>query len=124
MQQKLPWFLEAKASEACAKGGAGAYTDLIQTNASDPTGIAGLTDGRVSASAFRTAYVPLSSQSDFIKSMKVMLLTDLPSHRPRLPPVNWLVTISLLAAESCRCVATAAKLLWRPSRQVILGTTL
>lgn len=77
MQKKLPWFMEAKASEACAKGGAGAYTDLIQTHSSDPTGIAGLTDGRVSASAFRTAYVPLSSQSDFINSMEVTLLTAL-----------------------------------------------
>jgi Niemann-Pick C1 protein len=30
VQQKLPWFLESVPSMACAKGGAGAYTDAIQ----------------------------------------------------------------------------------------------
>lgn len=30
VQQKLPWFLESQPSMACAKGGAGAYTDAIE----------------------------------------------------------------------------------------------
>jgi Niemann-Pick C1 protein len=69
VQQKLPWFLESQPSMACAKGGAGAYTDAIQADAHDETGIAGLSDGVVAASSFRTAYVPLSSQDDFISGL-------------------------------------------------------
>ena len=30
LQAKLPWFLQAQPSAACAKGGAGAYNDAIQ----------------------------------------------------------------------------------------------
>lgn len=71
MKRKLPWFLDSAPSQACAKGGAGAYTDLIQMDEGDPTGVAGLSGGLVSASALRSAYVPLSSQSDFINGLKV-----------------------------------------------------
>lgn len=127
MQQKLQWFLESQPSMACAKGGAGAYTDAIQVrawglgtlsqsaavyrgraarwwsaplhpywhltatvqpcwcrrshraghpqaDAHDETGIAGLSDGVVAASSFRTAYVPLSSQDDFISGLTVHIL--------------------------------------------------
>lgn len=34
----LPWFLDAVPSEGCAKGGAGAYNNAIQKDASDATG--------------------------------------------------------------------------------------
>ena len=30
LQAKLPWFLQAQPSAACAKGGAGAYNDAVQ----------------------------------------------------------------------------------------------
>ncbi len=56
---------------ACAKGGAGAYTDAIQAEKHDPTGVAGLSRGVVAASSFRTAYVPLSTQADFIGGLQV-----------------------------------------------------
>lgn len=65
--------MEAKPSAECAKGGAGAYTDAIQRDPHQPGGLAGLDRGVVSASAFRTSYVPLSSQADFIKGLKVPL---------------------------------------------------
>jgi hypothetical protein len=42
-----------------------------QADAHDETGIAGLSDGVVAASSFRTAYVPLSSQDDFISGLTV-----------------------------------------------------
>lgn len=71
VQKKLPWFLESVPSMACAKGGAGAYTDAIRTDASDGTGVAGLSRGVVAASSFRTSYVPLSTQDDFISSLAV-----------------------------------------------------
>ena len=71
MQARLPWFMEARPSAACAKGGAGAYSDALQRNASDPGGIAGLQRGVIAASAFRTSYVPLSRQTDFIDGLKV-----------------------------------------------------
>lgn len=71
-QDKLPWFLASQPSAACAKGGAGAYSDAIQRNASDPTGVAGLgSQGVVAASSFRASYVVLSRQADFIGALKV-----------------------------------------------------
>ncbi|PRW56197.1 Niemann-Pick C1 [Chlorella sorokiniana] len=70
-QDKLPWFLASQPSAACAKGGAGAYSDAIQRNASDPTGVAGLgSRGVVAASSFRASYVVLSRQSDFIGALR------------------------------------------------------
>ena len=42
-----------------------------QADAHDETGVAGLSDGVVAASSFRTAYVPLSSQDDFISGLTV-----------------------------------------------------
>jgi Niemann-Pick C1 protein len=71
VQQRLPWFLAAKPSTECAKGGAGAYTDAIKASAQDISGIAGLKDGLVHASSFRTSYTPLSAQADFINAMEV-----------------------------------------------------
>ncbi len=70
-QRYLPWFLIARPSEACAKGGAGAHSDLIaRVGGPDaPAGgpdaaIAGLdTRGVVSMSAFRTFYTALNEQS-------------------------------------------------------------
>ncbi len=82
VQRKLPWFLASAPSQACAKGGAGAYTDLIQMDAGDPTGVAGLSAGRIKASALRTAYVPLSSQAEFIQSLRVRLQSSPPPHPP------------------------------------------
>jgi hypothetical protein len=34
----LPWFMQALPSEACAKGGAGAYSSALQQDPNDPTG--------------------------------------------------------------------------------------
>lgn len=65
--------MEAKPSAECAKGGAGAYTDALQRDPQEPGGLAGLGRGVISASAFRTSYVPLSSQADFIQGLKVHL---------------------------------------------------
>ncbi|KAL4425013.1 hypothetical protein ABPG77_002898 [Micractinium sp. CCAP 211/92] len=72
-QEKLPWFLDSLPSAACAKGGAGAYSDAIQFNASDPTGVAGLGEaGLVAASSFRSNYVVLSRQADFIAALQAV----------------------------------------------------
>ena len=71
IQARLPWFMEARPSAACAKGGAGAYSNALQRDANDPGGVAGLRRGVVAASAFRTSYVPLSQQTDFIDGFKV-----------------------------------------------------
>lgn len=81
-QEKLPWFMDALPSEACAKGGAGAYSDAVQR---DPaTGaVAGLDRGVVAASAFRTSYVVLSSQADFIGALRV---SACPSQRQAQAP--------------------------------------
>jgi hypothetical protein len=35
----LPWFLESTPSEACAKGGAGAYNTALKKDSKDPTGV-------------------------------------------------------------------------------------
>ena len=69
VKERLPWFMEAKPSAECAKGGAGAYTDAIQQDSNG--GLAGLEHGIISASAFRTSYVPLAHQADFIEGLKV-----------------------------------------------------
>lgn len=72
-QDKLPWFLDSLPSAACAKGGAGAYTDAIQMDAGDPTGVAGLgSEGVVAASSFRANYVTLSRQADFIAALEAV----------------------------------------------------
>ncbi len=76
VQRKLPWFLQSAPSMACAKGGAGAYTDAIQVDPADDTGVAGLSRGVVAASSFRTSYVPLSSQDDFISALRVCCFLD------------------------------------------------
>lgn len=66
-QQFLPWFLTARPSEACAKGGAGAYTDLIARQGgpgsspeSPPDGLLG--QGIARSSAFRAFYTALNEQ--------------------------------------------------------------
>lgn len=71
VRERLPWFLAAKPSVECPKGGAGAYTDSIQMDTSDDSGVAGLQKGLVASSSFRTFYVPLSKQADFINAMAV-----------------------------------------------------
>lgn len=71
VQEKLPWFLKAVPSAECAKGGVGGYNNALQLNASDPTGIAGLSAGQVVASSFRTYYVPLNTQQNFIDAYQV-----------------------------------------------------
>jgi Niemann-Pick C1 protein len=47
----------------------GAYTDAVQRDSEDATGIAGLSRGMISASSFTAYYVPLSTQSDFINAL-------------------------------------------------------
>lgn len=71
-QQLLPWFLKAKPSAQCSKGGAGAYNDAIMGDDKDYSGVAGLRDGVVKSSSFRTYYTPLNHQSDFINAMKAV----------------------------------------------------
>lgn len=65
----LPQFMQALPSAQCAKGGVGAYTDSIQRDNEDPTGIKGLSDKEIAASAFMAYYVPLSGQGDFISAL-------------------------------------------------------
>eukprot|EP00879_Flechtneria_rotunda_P012269 GHRR01012815.1.p1 GENE.GHRR01012815.1~~GHRR01012815.1.p1 ORF type:complete len:1130 (+),score=344.72 GHRR01012815.1:967-4356(+) len=65
----LPWFLESVPSEGCAKGGAGAYNSALQKDNNDPTGIAGLSQGMITASAFRTYHTALNRQHDFIAAL-------------------------------------------------------
>lgn len=71
VQQKLPWFLNAVPSAECAKGGVGGYNNALQLDSTDPTGIAGLSSGQVEASSFRTYYVPLNTQQNFIDAYQV-----------------------------------------------------
>lgn len=45
-QTYLPWFLSARPSAGCAKGGMGAYSDALQrADPADPTSVAGLLPG-------------------------------------------------------------------------------
>ncbi|KAL4535608.1 hypothetical protein Ndes2526A_g06428 [Nannochloris sp. 'desiccata'] len=67
---RLPQFMQAKPSEQCAKGGVGAYSNSIQRDTQDVTGIKGLSEGVVSASAFLSYYHPLSKQQDFIAAVR------------------------------------------------------
>lgn len=76
MQEKLPRFLRAVPSAECAKGGVGGYNNALQLDASDPTGIAGLSAGQVVASSFRTYYVPLNTQQNFIDAYQVTHYTQ------------------------------------------------
>ncbi len=82
-QGYLPWFLAARPSEGCAKGGMGAYSDALQrAHPDDPTSVAGLLPGDkegqgqggrggvVAASSFRAYYTPLNKQEDFIGAMR------------------------------------------------------
>lgn len=41
VQATLPWFLASLPSEACAKGGAGAYSDAIQVGGGGWLGVEG-----------------------------------------------------------------------------------
>ena len=75
VQEKLPWFLKAVPSAECAKGGVGGYNNALRMDSADFTGIAGLTDGKVAASSFRTYYVPLNTQQDFINAYQVRKLS-------------------------------------------------
>ncbi|CAL8466999.1 g6535 [Coccomyxa elongata] len=72
VKERLPWFLKALPSEDCAKGGAGVYTDALQQSSKESSGIKGLSHGVVEASSFRTSYVPLNKQEDFIKGMQAV----------------------------------------------------
>lgn len=60
----------AKPSVQCAKGGVGAYSSALERDPDDALGIAGLSDGVVSASAFQTYYLPLAKQGDFIAALR------------------------------------------------------
>jgi len=71
VQEKLPWFLKAVPSAECAKVGVGGYNNALQMDPADPTGIAGLSKGQVTASSFRTYYVPLNTQQNFIDAYQV-----------------------------------------------------
>lgn len=82
MQEKLPWFLEAVPSAECAKGGVGGYNNALQLDSADATGIAGLSQGHVAASSFRTYYTPLNTQQDFIDAYQVSLQQQLTSTEP------------------------------------------
>ncbi len=73
VKAKLPWFLEAVPSAGCAKGGIGAYSDSLQRDPQDLSGVAGLHRGVVAASSFRTQYVPLSKQQDFIDALQASI---------------------------------------------------
>ena len=73
VKAKLPWFLEAVPSAGCAKGGVGAYSNSLQRDPQDLSGVAGLHQGVVAASSFRTQYVPLSKQQDFIDALQVSI---------------------------------------------------
>ena len=70
-QRLLPLFMRARPSQACAKGGAGAYDGAVAwvSPPQGPRRVAGLDRGVVAASAFRTAYTPLSTQADFIEAL-------------------------------------------------------
>ena len=81
MQDKLPWFLRAIPSAECAKGGVGGYNNALQLDTADPTGIAGLSEGNVAASSFRTYYTPLNTQQEFIDAYQVCARN---SYMPRL----------------------------------------
>jgi len=56
-------------SAQCSKGGVGAYSSALQSDAEDPTGIAGLSNGMITASAFQAYYLPLANQRDFIAAL-------------------------------------------------------
>ncbi|CAG9464392.1 unnamed protein product [Pedinophyceae sp. YPF-701] len=68
VQQSLPWFLQARPSARCAKGGQGVYSGALQR--SDRGGIVGLGAGAIRASSFRTYHTPLSEQSDYIAALE------------------------------------------------------
>ena len=76
----MPWFLDTRPSAACAKGGKGAYSDSIQTIPGQPEQAVGLSEGLVAASAFRSNYVPLSTQADFIAGLRVSILLFISYH--------------------------------------------
>jgi len=82
-QRFLPWFLQAKPSAGCAKGGQGAYSDALARSHApkqqrtaqlavqeEEMGIAGLDRGIVEASAFRTFNSPLNQQHEFIDALR------------------------------------------------------
>ncbi|GMN34764.1 hypothetical protein TIFTF001_004879 [Ficus carica] len=54
-KDKLPWFLNALPSAACAKGGHGAYTSSVE--------LQGYENGIIQASSFRTYHTPLNKQA-------------------------------------------------------------
>ncbi|XP_062099185.1 uncharacterized protein LOC133805100 [Humulus lupulus] len=61
-KDKLPWFLDALPSAACAKGGHGAYTTSVELKDYD--------SGIIQASSFRTYHTPLNKQSDYVNSLR------------------------------------------------------
>ncbi|KAK9823955.1 hypothetical protein WJX72_006638 [[Myrmecia] bisecta] len=72
VKQRLPWFMEALPSEECAKGGAAVYDNALQPSAHAASGIAGLDDGLVRASYFRTYYTPLGKDADFVNGLQAV----------------------------------------------------
>eukprot|EP00775_Hariotina_reticulata_P001814 gene1814-2147_t len=69
VERFLPWFLQSSPSVDCAKGGAGAYNNALQKDQADLTGIAGLSQGVITSSAFRTYHTALNAQQDFIGAL-------------------------------------------------------
>lgn len=69
VQATLPWFLSTPPSASCAKGGLGVYTPAIETIPGADSVPLGLDQGVVRASAFRTAFVALATQRDFIRAL-------------------------------------------------------
>ncbi|XP_024020068.1 Niemann-Pick C1 protein isoform X2 [Morus notabilis] len=61
-EDKLPWFLNALPSAACAKGGHGAYTSSVE--------LKGYESGIIQASSFRTYHTPLNKQIDYVNSLR------------------------------------------------------
>lgn len=110
VRARLPWFLEALPSEQCAKGGAGGYSDALQRDAAEPTGIAGLGAGAVAASAFRISYVPLGTQADFIEGMRVR------SGSAAAVPTR----AALHAPRAARGAKGAGSLMWQSARGRLL----
>lgn len=65
----IPFFMDSTPSEACARGGKGAYDASLQHGGTDGLLVSGLDDGVITASSFRAYYQPLLSQSDFVGAL-------------------------------------------------------
>lgn len=142
-QAFLPWFLRAKPSAGCAKGGQGAYSDALAhehppqalsqpsqprtqkalslavtpppahaaVGAEDAETVAGLSEGVVQASAFRTLNTPLNEQH----------VSGVCVHDSRAHPLGWPgCSVSLWCllmpsqAQSLACTAYLEDCLFHP----------